>query len=147
MLCIAKKEDLFRYGTVKSATSQLVYWKNFIITFEVLSHVYNSLTGGESFNERMANESDDARAGVSARSFWIKGQTTFFNGRVFNPNTKRYLSQELCKAYDVNEKEKKKRYNERILQVEQGTFTPPVMTVWQWITSRIQLYALVNLFF
>ena len=28
----------------------------------------------------------------------------------FNPNAKRYVSQELSKAYDVNEKEKKKKY-------------------------------------
>ena len=63
---------------------------------------------GESFNERTANESDDARADVSAQSFWITGQTAFLDVRVFNPNAKRYVSQELSKAYDVNEKEKKK---------------------------------------
>ena len=83
---------------------------------------------GELFNERMENKSDDARADVSARSFWITGQTTFFDVRVFNPNAKRYVNQELSKAYDINEKEKKKQYNERILQVEHGTFTPLVMS-------------------
>ena len=83
---------------------------------------------GESFNERTANESDDARADVSAQSFWITGQTAFLDVRVFNPNAKRYVSQELSKAYDVNEKEKKKKYNERIQQVEHGTFTPLVMS-------------------
>ena len=52
----------------------------------------------------------------------------FFDERVFNPTTKRYVNQELRKLYEVNKKEKKKQHNERILQVEHGAFTPPVMS-------------------
>ena len=52
----------------------------------------------------------------------------FFDERVFNPTAKRYVNQELRKLYEVNEKEKKKERNERILQVEHGAFTPPVMS-------------------
>ena len=39
-----------------------------------------------------------------------------------------YGSQELIKAYEINEREKKRQYNERILHVEHGSFTPLVMT-------------------
>ena len=43
---------------------------------------------------------------------------------MFNPNARRYAKQELSKTYQLNEKEKKRLSNERIMQVEQGTFTP-----------------------
>ena len=39
-----------------------------------------------------------------------------------------YGSEELTKAYEINEREKKRQYNERILEVEHGYFTPLVMT-------------------
>ena len=83
---------------------------------------------GESLIERSANKSADARLDVSARSFWITSQTAFFDVRVFNPMAKRYVNQELPKAYDINEKEKKRSYNERVMQVEHGSFTPLVMS-------------------
>ena len=51
----------------------------------------------------------------------------FLDVRVFNPNTKQYANIELSKAYEIKEKEKKKTYNECILQVEHGSFTPLVM--------------------
>ena len=47
---------------------------------------------------------------------------------MFNPNARRYAKQELSKTYQLNEKEKKRLYNERIKQVEHGTFTPLVMS-------------------
>ena len=68
------------------------------------------------------------RLDVCARGFWQAGQMTFFDVRVFNPNARRYAKQELSKTYQLNEKEKKRLYNERIMQVEHGTFTPLVMS-------------------
>ena len=52
----------------------------------------------------------------------------FLDVRVFNPSAKRYAKMELTKAYESNEKEKKRLYNERILQVEHGSFTPLVFS-------------------
>ena len=52
----------------------------------------------------------------------------FFDVRVFNPTSKRYVNQEISKTYEVNEIEKKKLYKERILQIEHGSFTPLVMS-------------------
>ena len=45
----------------------------------------------------------------------------------FNPNATRYAKLALSKSYEINEKEKKKYYNERIMQIEYGSFTPHVM--------------------
>ena len=41
---------------------------------------------------------------------------------VFNPLAKRYQEQNLEKCYEINEKEKKKHYNERIQNVGHGKF-------------------------
>ena len=83
---------------------------------------------GEEFNERSANTSDDARLDIKARGFWQAGQLAFFDIRVFNPLAKRYANQSLKKCYELNEKEKKKAYADRVLQVEHGSFTPLVFS-------------------
>ena len=49
--------------------------------------------------------------------------------QVFNPNARSYLGQSLQQSYISNEKEKKRSYNERVLQVENGSFTPLVFSV------------------
>jgi len=83
---------------------------------------------GEEFNERSANLSDDARLDIKARGFWQAGQLAFFDLRVFNPLAKRYANQNLKRCYEINEKEKKRAYSERVLQVEHGSFTPLVFS-------------------
>ena len=83
---------------------------------------------GENFNSRSAIITEEARLDISTRGFWNAGQTAFFDIRVFNPNASRYGKTEISKCHEMNEKEKKKSYNKRILQVEHGSFTPLVMT-------------------
>ena len=39
-------------------------------------------------DEIKGNQSDEARSGISARRFWIRGQRAFFNIRVFDPREK-----------------------------------------------------------
>ena len=85
----------------------------------------NMLTG-ESLSNRTANISDEARLDISARDVWTKGQRAFFDIRVFDPKARRYNGQTISQAYRVNENEKKRAYNERVLQVEHGSFTPLV---------------------
>ena len=70
---------------------------------------------GENFNSKSAIITEEARLDISARGFWNAGQTAFFDIRVFNPNASRYGKTEISKCYEMNEKEKKKNYNERIL--------------------------------
>ena len=69
---------------------------------------------------------NEARLDISARGFWEAHQKAFFDIRVFNPMAKRYATQKLRKSFEINEQEKKRGYNDRILQVENGTFTPLV---------------------
>ena len=83
---------------------------------------------GETLHERSANTKKEARLDVSARGFWVTGQRVFCDVRVFDLNALRYKNLELKRCYSKNEDEKKKNYNERVLQVENGTFTPLVFS-------------------
>ena len=76
---------------------------------------------------------NEIRLDVCARGFWQGSQMAFFDVRVFNPSARRYAKQELSKTYKLNKKEKKRLHNERITQVEHGTFTPLVMSATEWI--------------
>ena len=67
------------------------------------------------------------RVDIAARGFWISGQWEFFDIRVLNPTARWYGSQELTKTYEKNEREMKRQYNERILEIEHGSFPPFVM--------------------
>ena len=107
---------------------------NFVrnITSSVLSEVCKDVRvkpqlQPETFGPSTAT-GNKVRLDVCARGFWQAGQMTFFDVRVFNPNARRYAKQELSKTYQLNEKEKERLYNERIMQVEHGTFTPLVMS-------------------
>ena len=61
----------------------------------------------------------------------MRGQRSFFEIRVFDLNARRYRNQELAKCYETNEKEKKRQYNERVLQIENGIYTPLVFSTEQ----------------
>ena len=75
-----------------------------------------------------ANSSDEARLDVSARGFWEKGQKAFFDVRVFNPFAKSHLNQKLDTTFKSNENEKKRMYNQRVIEIEHGSFSPLVFT-------------------
>ena len=81
---------------------------------------------GEQFEQRAANTSDEARLDVAARGFWTAGQIALFDIRVFYSNATRYANQSLQQCYASNENEKKRKYNNRVMNVELGCFTPLV---------------------
>ena len=58
-----------------------------------------------------------------------QGQHTFLDLSVFDPNACRYRNKSLQQCHVINEQEKKRAYNERILQVDHGTFTPLVFSI------------------
>ena len=82
---------------------------------------------GEQLNVQ-ANKNDESRLDVSALGFWSRGQKVFCDVRVFDHNALRYSRTELKKCFQKNEEEKKKSYNERVLQIENATFTPLVFS-------------------
>ena len=83
---------------------------------------------GEIFNFKSTNTDKDARVDVSARNFWMRGQKAFCDVRVFNPLAKCYRTKTLDSIHLSNEREKKRKYGQRILEVDHGTFTPLVFS-------------------
>ena len=71
----------------------------------------------------------EARADISTRGFWYRGQRAFFDVRIFDPNAQRHENKTFRRCYELNEHEKKKGYSSRILNVEQGSFTPLVFSI------------------
>ena len=74
-------------------------------------------------------ERDEARLDINVRGFWTKYQMALFYVRVFDPNARRYGGKFLQQCYRTNEMEKKQKYKELFLQVENGSFTLFVFSV------------------
>ena len=70
----------------------------------------------------------DARLDVHTRRFWDRQQSAIFDVRVCHPNADLYRELSPKQIFQLHENEKKRQYSRRVLEVEQGTFTPLVFT-------------------
>ena len=78
---------------------------------------------------RTANREDGARLDIVAQSFWGRDrQSALFDVRVFNPYAPCYRSSTLAQCYRKNELEKKRAYEERVREIEHGSFSPLVFS-------------------
>ena len=106
------------------------------VTAEMLNEICQDVTieplltplTGEQFDLESANTDVQARVDVAARGVWVRGSRAFFDVRVFNPLAQCYSHSTLKAAHKSNESSKKREYNQRILQVEHGSFTPLVFS-------------------
>ena len=84
---------------------------------------------GENLDYATANREEHARSDIKARGFWGSNrQCAFFDIKVFNPNTQSNRRTTLESCYKREEKKKKRCYEQRILEIEHGTFTPLVFS-------------------
>ena len=77
-----------------------------------------------------ANTNGGARLDVSARGFRILGQEALFDVRVFIPKASRYQSKSFEQCVVVNEQEKKRLHNRRILEVTCKRQTTYIYNTW-----------------
>ena len=75
-----------------------------------------------------SNKAPDARLDIRARGFSETQRSAFFDIRVCHPNADSYKDLELHQVYKIHENEKRRLYARRVLEIEQGTFTPLVFT-------------------
>ncbi|CAH3186049.1 unnamed protein product [Porites lobata] len=80
----------------------------------------------ERFHLRSAVTSSEARLDIKAGSFWARGVTAFFDVRVTHVNSNCYQSKPTSEVFKEQEEEKKRKYQQRVLDVEMGSFTPLV---------------------
>ena len=80
---------------------------------------------GETLNHG-ANKAPDARLDSHVQGFWERQRSAFFDFRVCHPNADSYRDLTPRQIYKKHENEKKRQYAERVMEIEQGTFTPLV---------------------
>ena len=85
---------------------------------------------GENLRYQTKIRGDEARLDIRVRGLWEKGHQAFIHVSVLDPNASRYLNTSIQQCYSINEKEKKRNYNERILQIDHGIFTPLVFSLY-----------------
>lgn len=106
------------------------------LTANVLSEVCHNVCiephlqplSGEVLTGACANREDGARVDIAVDGFW--GDTrewAFFDVRIFNPMA-RSNCQPIQSCYRKHENEKKRAYEQRIREVEHGSFTPLVFS-------------------
>ena len=74
------------------------------------------------------NRAEGARLDIAARGFWTPLDKSFFDVRILHPGAASNDNKPLEKMYSDHEKEKKRTYNHRVLEIEHGHFTPIVFS-------------------
>ena len=74
------------------------------------------------------DQAPDARLDVHCRGFWERQKAAFFDIRVCHPNADSCRDLSPKQIYRIHENEKKRKYNSRVTEIEQGTFTPLAFT-------------------
>ena len=71
---------------------------------------------------------DDARLDISAVGLWRAHERTYFDVRISHPHAPSYAKKPLQTILKAAEKEKTRKYADRVLQIERGSFVPLVFS-------------------
>ena len=80
----------------------------------------------ERFSLKSAATSPVARLDLKAGDFWSRGVTAYFDVRVTHVNSKCNQGKATSTIFKEQEEEKKRKHQQRLLDVEMGSFTPLV---------------------
>ena len=80
----------------------------------------------EIFNLQSTVTSREARLDMKAGGFWKPGVTAFFDVRVTHVNSRSSQGKQTATIFKEQENEERRKYNQRVMDVEMGTFTPLV---------------------
>jgi hypothetical protein len=81
---------------------------------------------GEKLKYKTGNSDDEARSDIRVLSFWKRMRRAFFDVTAFSPYASSYSNQSMPSLFRKAEQNKKRQYNDRILNVEHADFTPMV---------------------
>ena len=107
------------------------------ITASLMKEVCHNVTtepvlqplSGETLNPRSAIVEDNARSDVRAEGFWdCRQQHAYFDVKVFNPIAATYRNKPLQSCYRRLEAGKRREYQDRIVNVEHGSFSPLIFS-------------------
>ena len=124
MICKRGGFVIMRHNELRDLETELL---NIVCSDVQVEPVLQDISG-EQLNGG-SNRAPDARLDIPrARGFWESQRSAFFDVRVCHPNADSYKDLELRQVYKIHENEKKRLYARRVLEIEQGTFTPLVFT-------------------
>ena len=85
---------------------------------------------GESFHQRSTSTAEGARLDIKAGGFWgsSRHEVAYFDVWVFNPHANSYRSLSLEKIYRQDEAQKRRVYEQRVREVDNGSFTPLIFS-------------------
>jgi len=87
------------------------------------------LLTGEQLSHATANREDSTQLDVRACGFWgLQQQSAFYDVRVFNPCAPSCRGTQMDACYRRHEREKCRAYEQRVREVEWGSFTPLVFS-------------------
>ena len=89
---------------------------------------------------RSGNLKKKARLDVAGVGVWGDYERTFLDIRIMHPNCPTYVNKPIDQVYETHEKQKKRFYNERVLQVEKGSFTPIVGSTFGGWGNEAKIY-------
>ena len=88
---------------------------------------------------RGVNKAPDARLDIHARGFWDRQSSAFFDVRLCHPSAE-YKDLSLEQIYRQHENGKKLSYAKRVMEIEQGTFTPHVFSTTGGMAEECRRY-------
>ena len=77
-----------------------------------------------------ANVEAEARLDFAGKGFWQQSEMAYFDVKVFSPFARSHLNVNLESLFKRQESMKKTKYNERVIRVEHGSFTPVVLSTY-----------------
>ena len=84
---------------------------------------------------------DGAGPDISSRGLWSTFERTFYDVRVMQPNAPSYKSSSPSTLYAKHEREKIVKYNNQVLTVEKGSFTPLVYSTFGgWAPQAVRYH-------
>ena len=83
---------------------------------------------GEVFLASSTTTSQEARSDIRAAGFWTRMEEAFFDVRIFHANAPSNKSKTVREACEHHERLKKLEYEERIVNVDRGSFCPLVFS-------------------
>lgn len=87
------------------------------------------------------NVTDSARLDIAMNGFWgVRFERCFLDVRVLNPHAPSNKSKSIGAVYRAHEKEKRRMYERRVLEIEQSSFTPLVFSVTGGMADECSLF-------
>ena len=125
MLWPVQQEALWLSDTMKYAMFLQAFYPRHVTT-SLSNQPYNHWP--ESLSLQSANTDEHARLDVAASGIWGgRFERTFFDVRVFNPYAPSNQTPQIQASYRKHENEKRRKYEQRVVEIEHSTFIPFVL--------------------